>query len=124
MREITLKDSSASEMLKAWGCIHTCGKTVLGAQAGKFSDYSRGRDDIAEVFIITPRGRIPSARSGTDKPAGFEVKVHLAAEAFNGTPEIKDRYWKLITFYPDGMFIKHIYLNGRILIERKATNGI
>ena len=111
-------DKSATGMLRAWGCIHRCGKTVFGAQAGSFREYAKDPgSDIVEVFIVTPKGRIPSARSSSGIPEGFEVKVHLAAEAFGGGPQIVDRYWKLITLYPDKKLIKHIRPDGSSRVE-------
>ena len=110
-------NKSASDMLRAWGCIHACGKTVFGCDAGSFREYAKGRSDIVEVFIVTPKGRVPSARSSAGIPAGFAVKVHLAAEAFGGGPQIVDRYWKLITVYPDKKLIKHIRPDGSSRVE-------
>jgi len=110
-------NKSASDMLRAWGCIHRCGKTVLGSTAGTFREYAKGRSDIVEVFIVTPKGRVPSARSSAGIPTGFEVKVHLAAEAFGGGPQIVARYWKLITLYPDRKLIKHIRPDGSARVE-------
>lgn len=117
MPEQTLKDNSASEMLRSWGCVHACGKTVFGAQAGSFREYSKGHDDIVEVFIVTPQGRISAARVSPGKPTGFEVKVHLAAEGLGGKAEIVDRYWKLVTLYSDKKVIKHIRPDGSARLE-------
>ena len=103
----------------SWHVKLACGKELHGSEIGTFANV-KYREDIVDLWVETGAGKVHAIkRKDADDGRIYDFYVHIVA--VDGV--VKEKYFKLITIYPDRMFTKYVHADGRYNVEMRPNGN-
>jgi hypothetical protein len=81
---------------RSWHITTFRGREIHGVDVGSFTKV-KDTIQVKDLFVITAGGRRYAQRGIDEYPLKFDFFVHIVAEG----NQVKNKTWKLITFYRD-----------------------
>jgi hypothetical protein len=99
----------------AWEAMLECGTVLTGKEEGSFLKV-KDRKGIIDLWVETPQGKVFAHKQTDREPIGFHFFVHTKVDLDNPVPV---KHFKLLTYYPDKTFIKHVFPDGSSILEKQ-----